>query len=202
MSLAAFFDWRKRCRFAANGISTLIANCRFFGRVVSHWSRNKLCSRMRCLGCSFPFYKAWLLWYVSFVLVCRLRLDTIGPACSDLLETPRHARPRVCVQSFIQLPLKDCHAFTSLLVSLLLLRCRRQSSVWSERLSAGGLLVCTVGGWRRSCEHGNSNDLMCAPHSLATLKSEHCKLSAKLCFCPFVWVQPKEVKMMLWQKWR
>ena len=85
----------------------------------------------------------------------------IGPACSDLLETPRHARPRVCVQSFIQFPLKDCHAFTSLLVSLLLLRCRRQSNVWSERLSAGGLLVCTVGGYGGTVSIGDLNDLMC-----------------------------------------
>lgn len=133
---------------------------------------------MHCLGCSFPFYKGWLLWYVSSVVVCRLRLDMIGPARSDLLETPRHARPRVCVQSFIQLPLKDCHGFTSLLVSLLLLRCRRQSSVWSERLSAGGRVTGVYsGGLGKDCEHGDLNDLMCPVqprHTPAKLCSSQC----------------------------
>lgn len=55
---------------------------------------------------------------------------------------PRHARPRVCAQSFIWLPLKDCHAFTSLLVSLLLLRCRRQRLLWM----ACWYVVLWVGG--------------------------------------------------------
>lgn len=139
---------------------------------------------MWCLGCSFPFYKAWLLWYVSFVLVCRLRLDTIGPACSDLLETPRHARPRVCVQSFIQLPLKDCHAFTSLLVSLLLLRCRRQRLPW-KAWGWGGLLVCTVGGLRKDCEHGGFNDLMCAVQPGHT-PAKFCRQLTVLWFLPFL----------------
>lgn len=139
---------------------------------------------MWCLGCSFPVYKAWLLWYVSFVLVCRLRLDTIGPARLDLLETPRHARPRVCVQSFIRLPLKDCHAFTSLLVSLLLLRCRMQRLVWKAWCWGGGGTGVYSGGLGRDCEHGDFNDLM------GTVQRNHtparlCGQLTLLCFLPF-----------------
>lgn len=115
-----FFDWEAMQLCSRwNFCCTLIANCRFFFLSSCCFSlMQKQAVQLNVLSwLLFPFYKAWLLWYVSFVLVCRLRFDTIGPARADLLETPRHACPRVCVHSFIQLPLKGCHAFTSLLVS-------------------------------------------------------------------------------------
>lgn len=82
------------------------------------------------------------LWYVTFVLVCCLCLDTIGPTCSDLLETPQHAPPPgCCVQSFIWLPLKDCHAFTSLLVSPPLIKMQKAAFGRAGEWRAGGASV-------------------------------------------------------------
>lgn len=66
--------------------------------VVHHRSRN---SRRTPLLLLFFFFIPPLargsapLWYVTFVLVGCLCLDTIGPTCSDLLESPQHGRPRV-----------------------------------------------------------------------------------------------------------
>lgn len=98
-------------------------------------------------GVCLPIYKADSLWYVSFGLVRRLRLQMIGPALFDLLETPPPL-PSACPPLggvFSQLVgfLWKNHAFTSFLVSLLL-RCRSQPC--SKRQGEGELLVCSVGG--------------------------------------------------------
>lgn len=95
---------------------------------------------------------SWLLFSLLqslAALICQFCFSLPPPSWHDwpcLLRPPgnppRHARPRVCAQSFIWLPLKDCHAFTSLLVSLLLLRCRRQRLLWM----AWWYVVVWVGG--------------------------------------------------------
>lgn len=104
----------KSLDFPVDQISTLTANW-FILSLVSNWSRDKL--SLNWMAPWLPVYKTGSLWYVSFVLVCCLCLDTIGPALLDLLgNSPphRHAYPGVCVQLVSWLSLKEpCLLFLS-----------------------------------------------------------------------------------------
>lgn len=138
---------RKRLDFPVDQVSTLTANC--FIIIFCCLPVKQRQAVPLNVAPWLPIYKADSLWYVSFVWVRRLRLDMIGPALFDLLETPPPGVPTLgCVFSQLVGFLWENHAFTSFLVSLLL-RCRSRHCSKRQGEGGGGVLVRISGRlWR------------------------------------------------------